>query len=73
LFAPKGTPALVIKRLNDALRAAVADADLRRQMEAVGVDLPGPDQLAPRTVSDLIAIGLERDVPALRARGEYLD
>jgi hypothetical protein len=39
----------------------------------VGVDLPGPDQLAPRTVSDLIAIGLERDVPALRARGEYLD
>jgi tripartite-type tricarboxylate transporter receptor subunit TctC len=73
LFAPKGTPALVIKRLNDALRAATADADLRRQMEAVGVDLPGPDQLAPRTVSDLIAIGLERDVPALRARGEYLD
>ena len=60
LFAPKGTPAPVIKRLNDALRAAVAD-------------LPAPDQLAPRTVSDLIAIGLERDVPALRARGEYLD
>jgi tripartite-type tricarboxylate transporter receptor subunit TctC len=73
LFAPKGTPAPVIKRLNDALRAAVADADLRRQMEAVGVDLPAPEQLAPRTVSELIAIGLARDVPALRARGEYLD
>jgi hypothetical protein len=42
-------------------------------MEAVGVNLPAPDQLAPGTVSDLIAIGLERDVPALRARGEYLD
>jgi tripartite-type tricarboxylate transporter receptor subunit TctC len=73
LFAPKATPAPVIKRLNDALRAAVADADLRRQMEAVGVDLPAPEQLAPRTVSELIAIGLARDVPALRARGEYLD
>jgi tripartite-type tricarboxylate transporter receptor subunit TctC len=73
LFAPKGTPAPVIKRLNEALRAAVADPGLRRQMQAVGVDLPGPDQLTPRTVSDLIAVGLERDVPALRARGEYLD
>jgi Tripartite tricarboxylate transporter family receptor len=73
LFAPRGTPAPIIKRLNDALRAAVADADLRRQMEAVGVDLPAPEQLAPGTVSELIAIGLARDVPALRARGEYLD
>jgi tripartite-type tricarboxylate transporter receptor subunit TctC len=73
LFAPKGTPAPVIERLNEALRAAVADPGLRRQLQAVGVDLPGPDQLTPRTVSALIAVGLERDVPALRARGEYLD
>jgi tripartite-type tricarboxylate transporter receptor subunit TctC len=73
LFAPKGTPAPIIRRLNDALRLAVADPGLRRQMEAVGVDLPEPDQLTPGKVSELIAAGLERDVPALRARGEYLD
>jgi tripartite-type tricarboxylate transporter receptor subunit TctC len=73
LFAPKGTPAPIIKRLNDALRLAAADPGLRRQMEAVGVDLPEPDQLTPGKVSELIAAGLERDVPALRARGEYLD
>jgi tripartite-type tricarboxylate transporter receptor subunit TctC len=72
-FVPKGTPAAVVGRLNDALRAAVADGDLRRQMQAVGVDLPAPAELAPRTVSDLIADGLARDVSALRARGEYLD
>jgi hypothetical protein len=42
-------------------------------MEAVGVDLPEPDQLTPGKVSELIAAGLERDVPALRARGEYLN
>jgi hypothetical protein len=35
--------------------------------------LPTPADLAPRTVSELIAEGLARDVPALRARGEYLD
>jgi len=73
LFAPKGTPVPIVGRLNDALRAAVADADLRRRMQAVGVDLPAPDHLTPRAVTELIALGLERDVPALRARGEYLD
>ena len=40
VFTPKGTPAPALQRLNDALRAAVADAGLRRQMQEVGVDLP---------------------------------
>ena len=73
IFAPARTPPPVIGPLNDALRAAIADAALARQMQAVGVDLPTPEQLAPAVVSDLIARGLERDVPALKARGEYLD
>ena len=73
LFVPKATPPAVVARLNEALRAAVADPALVKQMEAVGVDLPSSDALAPATVTDLIARGLEKDVPALRARGEYLD
>jgi tripartite-type tricarboxylate transporter receptor subunit TctC len=73
LFAPKGTPQLVMARLNQALRAAVADPALVKQMNAVGVDLPSPDALQPATVTALIARGLEKDVPALKARGEYLD
>ena len=73
LFVPKATPPAVVARLNQALRAAVADPALVKQMEAVGVDLPSSDALAPATVTDLIARGLEKDVPALRARGEYLD
>lgn len=73
LFAPKGTPQPVAARLNEALRAAVADPALVKQMTAVGVDLPSPDALQPATVTTLIARGLEKDVPALKARGEYLD
>ncbi len=73
LFAPKGTPQPVMVRLNEALRAAVADPALVKQMTAVGVDLPSPDALQPATVTALIARGLEKDVPALKARGEYLD
>ena len=73
LFAPKGTPQPVMARLNQALRAAAADPALVKQMTAVGVDLPSPDALQPATVTALIARGLEKDVPALKARGEYLD
>jgi len=73
IFVAKGTPAPVRARLNAALRAALRDPDLVRQMTAVGVDLPEGAELEPSAVSAVIAQGLERDVPALRARGEYLD
>jgi tripartite-type tricarboxylate transporter receptor subunit TctC len=72
-FAPKATPTAIIDRLNRALRAAIADTSLQRQMQAVGVDLPKPEDLAPGVVTEQIAVGLKRDVPVLRLRGETLD
>jgi tripartite-type tricarboxylate transporter receptor subunit TctC len=73
IFAPKGTPPAVLKRLNDALARAAADPQLRQQMQAVGVDLPTPDTVTPANVSALIAQGLKREVPALKERVQYLD
>lgn len=73
LFVPRATPEPVARRLEAALAAAVADPELRRQMEAVGVRLPTADTVGPAAVSALIARGLKIEVPALKARGEYLD
>ena len=73
LFVPRATPAPVQRRLEAALAAAVADPELRRQMQAVGVILPAADTGGPAAVSALIAHGLQIEVPALKARGEYLD
>ncbi|MEO7641605.1 MAG: tripartite tricarboxylate transporter substrate-binding protein, partial [Ramlibacter sp.] len=73
LFAPRGTPPAVLQRLGEALAAAAADPQLRRQMQAVGVELPAPGAGGPAAVTALIEQGLKREVPALRARGEYLD
>lgn len=73
IFVRKGTPVPVRQKLNDALRAALADPDVMRQMTAVGVELPRGADLEPGAVSALIARGLEHDVPVLRAKGEYLD
>lgn len=73
IFVRKGTPAPILQKLNEALRAAIADPDVARQMTAVGVELPQGANLEPGAVSALIARGLEHDVPVLRAKGEYLD
>lgn len=73
LFAPRNTPQPVLARLTRALQQAVADPALRRQMEGLGVQLPAPQDATPATVAGLIAKGLRDDVPALRAKGDYLD
>jgi hypothetical protein len=70
---PAGGPSAALARAvaHPPLGAAVADPALRKQMQAVGVELP--DGASPSAVKDLIQSGLRRDVPALKARGEYLD
>lgn len=73
VFAPRGMAPAILSRLNQALASAAADPQLRQQMQAVGVELPTPDTVTPATVSALITQGIKRDVPALKARGEYLD
>jgi tripartite-type tricarboxylate transporter receptor subunit TctC len=73
IFAPKGTPPAVVKRLTQALAAAVADPGLRKSMSEVGLELPSSETVSPGIVTSFITLGLKRDVPALKAHGEYLD
>ena len=47
LWAPKGTPAEIIARLNSAAVATLQDPDIRRRMEDLGQDLPSPAEMAP--------------------------
>lgn len=73
IFAPRGTPESAMAPLRQALQAAAADAKFGSQMQAVGVDLPQNDAAQPQAVTTLIERGLREDVPALRAKQEFLD
>jgi tripartite-type tricarboxylate transporter receptor subunit TctC len=47
LWAPKGTPADIIAKLNAAAVAALKDPEIRRKLEDLGQDIPTPEQMQP--------------------------
>jgi tripartite-type tricarboxylate transporter receptor subunit TctC len=73
LFAPKGTPPEVVKRLNEAMMAATKDPQISAQAKTMGLDLPSDFTSSPGSVSALIVMGNRKDAPLLQARKEYLD
>jgi tripartite-type tricarboxylate transporter receptor subunit TctC len=48
LLAPKGTPAPIVKRLNEAVLAALATGEVKSYMEAASIEAVGstPDEFA---------------------------
>jgi tripartite-type tricarboxylate transporter receptor subunit TctC len=47
LWAPKGTPADIIAKLNAAAVAALKDPEVRRKLEDLGQEIPTPEQMQP--------------------------
>ena len=50
LYAPKGTPAPVLERLTAARQKAVADPELRKKLDAMGVAAVEPNQARPEAL-----------------------
>ena len=73
LYAPKGTPATVVKTLNDALRAAVKDADFIKKQEALGAVVVTDARLAPAEHKKFVAAEIDKWGPAIKAAGQYAD
>ena len=60
LYAPAKTPASVLKRLNDEISKAAADAGLRAKLEGAGLEVVG-------STSDELLTVMKRDVEKWRA------
>lgn len=54
LLAPAGTPRPIVDKLNTALRAALADAKVRKNFSEGGMDEYPPDQETPEAASALL-------------------
>lgn len=67
LWAPKGTPARVVAKLNTAVVAALTDPAVRKRLTDLGSVLPAPEQLKPEALGALQRSEIERWWPIIRA------
>ena len=73
LYAPKGTPAAVVDKVNAALKVALKDADFIKKQEALGAVVVTDARLAPAEHKKFVAAEIAKWGPAIKAAGQYAD
>ncbi|KTT21507.1 tripartite tricarboxylate transporter substrate-binding protein [Pseudacidovorax intermedius] len=73
LYAPKGTPAPVLKKLNDALKTALKDPDFIRREEALGAVVVSDKRSDPAEHKKFVQAEVNRFGPVIKEAGVYAD
>ncbi|SDP82594.1 Tripartite-type tricarboxylate transporter, receptor component TctC [Rhodoferax sp. OV413] len=69
IYAPKGTPKPILDKLNDALRAAVQDDDVKKRLGELSVDLVPLNKATPASLRAQLEAESTRWSKTLRAAG----
>jgi tripartite-type tricarboxylate transporter receptor subunit TctC len=69
LFAPKGTPADIVEKLNAAARAALKDETVRKRLLELGAELPDEAGQTPAALGELVRAEIEKWVPVIKKAG----
>ena len=67
LFAPGATPEPIVSKLNETLRKALADPDIRRKFDETGSSIFPPDQQTPAAAKTYFDAEMKRLGAVLRA------
>jgi tripartite-type tricarboxylate transporter receptor subunit TctC len=73
LYAPKGTPADVQKKLNDALKAALKDPEFIKKQEGLGAVVVNDKRVEPAEHKKFVAAEIAKWSPIIKAAGVYAD
>jgi tripartite-type tricarboxylate transporter receptor subunit TctC len=73
LYGPKGIPAPAMKKLNDALKVALKDADFVKKQEALGAVVVTDNRVEPAEHKKFIAAEINKWGPVIKAAGVYAD
>ena len=73
LYAPKGTPAPVLKKLNDALKVAVKDPDFIRKQDAGGASVINDARNDPTGHKAFVMAEIAKWAPVIKSAGVYAD
>jgi tripartite-type tricarboxylate transporter receptor subunit TctC len=73
LYAPKGTPPAVTKKLNEALKAALKDPDFIRRQEGLGAVVAADGRIEPEGHRKFVAAEIAKWSPIIKAAGVYAE
>ena len=73
LYAPKGTPADVLAKINGALKAALKDPDFIKKQEALGAVVVADKRVEPAEHKKFVAAEIAKWSPVIAAAKEYID
>lgn len=73
LYAPKGTPAPVLEKINGALRTALKDGEFVKHQEALGAVVVSDNRVAPAEHKKFVEAEIGKWGPVIKAAGQYAD
>lgn len=73
LYAPKGTPAPILKKLNDALKVALKDPEFIKKEEGLGAVVVTDKRVEPAEHKKFVQAEVARFGPVIKAAGVYAD
>ena len=73
LYAPKGTPAPVLKKINDALKVALKDPDFVKREEALGAVIVNDKRIEPAEHKKFVEAQIKQWTPLIKAAGVYVE
>jgi tripartite-type tricarboxylate transporter receptor subunit TctC len=69
MWAPAGTPADLIARLNGAVRKALADPAVRQRLTKIGLEIPAPQDQSPEALGAFQKAEIDKWWPVIKAAG----
>ncbi|MGO4390339.1 tripartite tricarboxylate transporter substrate-binding protein [Variovorax sp. M-6] len=73
LYAPKGTPPAIAKKLNDALKVALKDPEFIKKQEGLGAVVASDGRVEPEGHKKFVAAEIAKWSPIIKAAGVYAD
>ncbi len=73
MYAPKGTPAPILKKLNTALRFAMADPTIKQRLADLSSDIPPANKMTAEGLREHLKLEINKWGPVIRKAGVSAD
>ncbi len=73
LYAPKGTPADILKKVNDALAVALKDPEFLKKQEGLGAVVANDKRITPEGHKAFVTAEIAKWSPIIKAAGAFAD